>query len=271
MLTKRPLSLAALTVLELDPVEMVRCAAQAGYSHVGLRLVPATPDEPAYDTIGGTPLIRATRAALEGTGVRVLDVEILRLKPETRVADFRPFMETGALLGASQVLIAGNDPDEARLADNFGRACELAAGYGLAANLEPMPWTNVRDIGQAERIIAASGRDDGGILIDPIHFDRAGSTIGDIAAIPAQRFRYAQLCDAPAARPATTEEILFQARAERLAPGAGGLPLRELIGALPAGVPLSLEVPQQALAKTVGAVERARRLLQATQALLAAL
>jgi sugar phosphate isomerase/epimerase len=271
MLTKRPVSLAALTALELDPVEMVRCAAQAGYSHVGLRLVPATPDEPAYDTIGDTPLIRATRAALDDTGVQVLDVEILRLKPETRVADFQPFIETGALLGARHVLIAGNDPDEARLADNFGLTCELAARYGLTANLEPMPWTSVRDIGQAERIIAASGRDDGGIVIDAIHFDRAGSAIGDIASIPPQRFRYGQLCDAPAARPATIEAILFQARAERLAPGAGDLPLRALIGALPAGIPLSLEVPQQALARTVSAVERARRLLQATHALLATL
>lgn len=271
MLTKRPLSLAALTVLELDPVEMVRCAAQAGYSHVGLRLVPATPDEPAYDTIGATPLIREARAALDDTGVQVLDVEILRLKPETRVADFQPIMETGALLGARHVLIAGNDPEEARLADNFGLTCELAARYGLTANLEPMPWTSVRDIGQAERIMAVAGHGNAGIIIDPIHFDRAGSAIAGIAAIPPQRFRYAQLCDAPAARPATTEEILFQARAERLAPGAGDLPLRELIAALPADIPLSLEVPQQALARTVSAVERARRLLRATQALLATL
>ncbi|TMG83723.1 MAG: sugar phosphate isomerase/epimerase, partial [Betaproteobacteria bacterium] len=30
----RPLSLAALTVLELSPPDMVACAAEAGYSHV---------------------------------------------------------------------------------------------------------------------------------------------------------------------------------------------------------------------------------------------
>ena len=35
----RPLSLAALTVLELTPPEMVTCAAEAGFSHVGIRLL----------------------------------------------------------------------------------------------------------------------------------------------------------------------------------------------------------------------------------------
>ena len=38
----RVMSLAALTVLELSPPRMVEVAARAGYSHVGLRLVPAT-------------------------------------------------------------------------------------------------------------------------------------------------------------------------------------------------------------------------------------
>ncbi len=41
----RILSLAALTVLELSPPDMVEAAARAGYSHVGLRLVPATVEE----------------------------------------------------------------------------------------------------------------------------------------------------------------------------------------------------------------------------------
>ena len=78
------ISLSALTVLELSPPEMVTCARDAGYSHVGLRLIPATPTEPSYDTIGDTPIIRDTLARLADTGIEVLDVEILRLKPETQ-------------------------------------------------------------------------------------------------------------------------------------------------------------------------------------------
>jgi len=37
----RAISLAALTVLELTPPELVTCAAQAGFSHIGIRLLPA--------------------------------------------------------------------------------------------------------------------------------------------------------------------------------------------------------------------------------------
>lgn len=265
----RPLSLAALTVLDLSPADMVSCAAWAGYSHVGLRLNPATPTEAHYSTIGDTPVIREVLARLQDTGIRVLDIEILRLKPDTRVADFEAFFETGARLGAQHVLLAGNDPDHARLVDNFGTTCDLAARYGLAAHLEPMPWTDVRNVAEADAIIRAAGRDNGGIIIDPIHFDRSGDTIDGLAAIPPSRFRYMQFCDAPAARPTTTEEILFQARAERLPPAEGGLPLRELLGALPAGITLSIEVPQMALARTVGPFERARRLREACQHLLA--
>ena len=57
----RPISLAALTVIELTPPEIVQCAALAGYGHVGLRLLPVTPREASYDILGDTPLRRELR------------------------------------------------------------------------------------------------------------------------------------------------------------------------------------------------------------------
>jgi len=69
-----PLSLAALTVLELSPPEMVACAAEAGYPHVGLRLLPATDTEPTWPVIGHTPLVREIERRLADTGVRTLDI-----------------------------------------------------------------------------------------------------------------------------------------------------------------------------------------------------
>ena len=70
----RPIGLAALTVLELPHQEQISVAAQAGYSHVGLRLRP----------VAGQPYLHpvdeaAIAARLADTGVRVLDIEILRL------------------------------------------------------------------------------------------------------------------------------------------------------------------------------------------------
>lgn len=105
----RPISLAALTILDVSPANQVLCAAKAGYSHVGIRLVPATPTETQYDMIGNTPMIREVEANLKATGIKVLDIEILRIKPDTR------------------------------LTDNYAELCELAHPYGLNLSIEPMP------------------------------------------------------------------------------------------------------------------------------------
>jgi len=264
----RSIGLAALTVLELTPPQMVDCAAQAGYSHVGLRLIPATPTEAHYATIGDTPLMREVLARLAGTGVAVLDVEILRLKPLTDVRDFLPLLETAARLGALNALVAGNDPEESRLIDRFGALCDLAAPFGIAPCIESMPWTDCRDFAQGARIVRAVNRPNAGLLIDPIHFDRGGSTASEITQVPAAWLRYVQLCDAPATRPTDTETLLHQARADRLLPGDGGLDLSGILRALGPDLPLGLEIPMAALARSVPAVERARRALAATRALL---
>ena len=267
----RPLSLAALTVLELTPPDMVSCAADAGYRHIGIRLIAATPTEPQYDLIGDTPLLREVERRLADTGVQVLDVEIFRLKPDTRVADYEAAVATAARLGARHLLVAGNDPDEARLTATFGAFCDLAQRYGLNVSLEFMPWTDAKDLPQAARIVAAVGRANAGVLIDPFHLSRSRSRIEDIATIPPAQLHFLQFCDVPAAVPPTMDAILAEARAERLFPGDGGLDLLGLLRAVPRDLPLSVEIPMHTLARTVDATERARRALAATRRVLAQL
>src|SRR5438034_8147298 len=150
---KRAIGLAALTVLELPHHEQVSAAAQAGYSHVGLRLIP----------VAGQPVIHALDAAeverrLAGTGVRVLDVEVFRLMPQTNVGEFEAVMATAQRLGATELLVHGADSSEARLIETFGRLCDLAAGYGLSANLEPMPWVDVSNLAKAMRVLDGAAR-----------------------------------------------------------------------------------------------------------------
>ncbi|MGQ7956373.1 sugar phosphate isomerase/epimerase family protein [Pseudomonas sp. SP16.1] len=271
-MSERILSLAALTVLELSPPQMVEVAARAGYSHVGLRLVPATPEEQHFPLVADARLRAQTRQRLRDTGIRVLDVEILRLKPETRVAEFEAILAVGAELGASELLVAGNDADEARLTANFAALCDLAAPYGLHPHLEFMPWTDARDLSQAVRIVAAADRANGCVLVDAFHFDRSASRLEDLATLPAARLRYAQLCDVAGPRPADMAEILRQARNERRFPGDGDCDLLGLLRALPANIPLSLEIPtRQLLERGVGAYERAQLALARTHALLAGL
>ena len=264
----RSISLAALTVLELTPPEMVTCAAEAGFSHVGIRLLPATETEPQYDIVGDTAMLREVERRLAETGIRVLDVEIFRIQSGIRVADYEAAIATAARLGASELLVAGNAPVEARLIDTFAAFCDLAGRYGLGAGLEFMPWTDAKDLSQAARIVAATGRDNAGVLIDPFHLSRSRSRVEDIALIPPSRLRFMQFCDVPAAIPQTMDAILAEARSERLFPGDGGIDLPALLRAVPRDIPLSIEVPTHTLARTVGATERARRALAATRRVL---
>ena len=258
----RPISLAPLTALELSPPELVSCAADAGFDGVGLRLIRATDDEPLLPTIGVTPMIRETRRRLEDTGLFLLDIEVLRLRPETDVRDdFGPFLETGAYLGAEQILVTGNDPDHARLADNLAELGYFAAGFGMTPNLEPMPWTDVRDLHEAAQIARHCAGSGVGVLVDAIHYDRALATVEDLRALPAGWTRYVQICDAVLPRPTDIDELRFQGRNARLFPGDGSIDLVSMLRALPT-VPASVEAPVQWKAP---AAVRARAALRAAR------
>lgn len=257
----RPISLAALTVLDVNPANQVLCAAYAGYSHVGIRLVPATPTETQYDMIGDTPMIRAVEANLKATGVKVLDIEILRLKPDTRAINWKPFFETGARLGASTVLVAGNDPDAHRLADNYAQLCEIAHPYGLSLCIEPMPWCDVSTLRQAGDLMHKLNRDNAGVLIDPIHFFRAKNSFADIDALPRESLKYCQMCDITAEVPKDMDGILYQARNYRLSPGTGAADLVGLLKHLP-DIPISIEACNADLALTLSPLDRARLYLE---------
>jgi sugar phosphate isomerase/epimerase len=252
----RPIGLAALTVLELPHHEQVSVAAQAGYSHVGLRLKPVTGQPHQYPI--DMPEIKAR---LADTGVKVLDVEVFRISPDTRVADAEPVMALAAEVGAEHLLVHGGDPDEARMAENFGRFCDLAARYRLVADLEPMPWVDVSTVAKTVAVLRRAGRPNSALLVDAIHFFRAGDSVDELARVPREWLRYAQFCDARADKPTDMQEIIRQARSDRLMPGEGGLDLVGLLRALPADLPLSLEIPY---AKALPPLERARRAREAT-------
>jgi sugar phosphate isomerase/epimerase len=261
----RDIALAVLTVLELSPVEMIQVAARYGYSHVGLRPLAATPDEAHFPILTDAALRRDTLAALNDNGVGVLDIEILRLKPETRIADFESVLAFGAAFGARFALVAGNDPDLSRAADNLAALCDLSAPYCIRPHLEFMPWTDVPNMAVALDVADASGPDKVGLLVDAFHLNRSGSTATDVP-LNDPRFGYVQLCDIAGPVPAHMGDILREARAERLFPGEGDCPLVALLQRLPAGIPISIEAPADQL--HLPAEVRAQRAFDATCRLL---
>jgi len=172
------------------------------------------------------------------------------------VADYEPMLALSQRLGASDLLVHGADPDRTRLADNWGRLCDLAGRYGLAANLEPMPWVEISTIARANRILELAPRSNAAVLPDAIHFFREANRLEELAAT---KTRYLQFCDARREKPADMDEIRRQARADRLMPGEGGLDLRGLLAALPRDLPVCLEIPY---ARPLPPLERARLALE---------
>ncbi|MFZ2295738.1 MAG: TIM barrel protein [Polaromonas sp.] len=260
------LSLAHLSLIELTPPELIDAAADAGFKAVNIRLAPVAPGESQHPMIGGTPMMRETLARMRDRDVSVHDVEIIRLRADTAVAPLEPLIAAAAELGARHMLVAGDSTDEGAIAERFAELCALGAAYKVGMGLEFMPWTGIKNLPSAERVVAAAGA--GGVIIDAMHLDRSGGGAADIASLPQHMWTYFQLCDAPAERPADGEGLIFQARRARLPPGKGGLDLLSMLRAIPADSVISIEVPMHGLPDLLPPVPRARMLRLATLDLL---
>lgn len=254
-------SLAYLTA-PLAPPEALHLAAKLGYQAIGARIAPAMPGGDFAPLAADASLLRDTISAISDTGVAVFDVEIVRLGPQTDVDAFASFLETAGRLQARAILVAGDDPDEARLTETFATFCRAAAPYGLTADLEFMPWTAVKTARAALRIVSGAGEPNGRVLVDALHAARSATTLDDIAAVPKS---YAQLCDAPSGIPAAIDELLHTARSARLLPGDGGIDLAGIVHRLPENLPLSLEIPNAQWQQKLGVEEWARRALAAAR------
>jgi sugar phosphate isomerase/epimerase len=271
----RTYSLAYLTANTLTPPQAVQLAAQLGYRHVGLRLLPNMAGAPQQFLIGQPAVLRETVAAIQDTGVGVFDLEIIRIGADFDPRSALPLLEVGAALQARAVLVAGDDTVLPRLSERYAALCELMRPFGMTADLEFMPWTALPDAKAALRVVNLAGNPDiAGILVDALHFSRSNTAVADLEAIPHKLLHYAQIADAPTqaqiGRPFTVQEMIHAARSERLLPGEGGIELRQLFAALPGDLPVSVEVPNAVRLAQVGQIEWARQALAASRALLEA-
>jgi len=260
----RTFSLAHLTLLQCAPPELIDIAARTGYDYVSLRMTAVTPSEQTYALMRDRRLMKETKIRLADTDLEVLDVELLRLDPTTEPESFLPFLEAGAELGARAVITQLPDPDRNRAIDRYARVCDLARPYNLKVVLEFVSWTETPDLLSVADIIRSANRDNGGILVDILHFVRSGSTLSDLRKIPREWFDFIHLCDAPRDIPSTTEDIIQSARTARLFPGYGELNISGILDCVPE-VPCSLEIPNIRLMKQLGPEEFARRALEAAK------
>jgi len=257
-------SLAHLSALDLTPPELIIAAEEARYDFVGLRMVAVTPNGAAWPLWKDRKTMAGTKARMAESGVGVLDVELIKLLPDTDVRDFEPCMEAAAELGARHLLTQADDPEFNRVADNYAGLCDLARPYGLTCDVEFIPWIETRDLTSAAALVREAGRDNSGLVIDSLHFARAGCRPEDLDALPGEWFHYIQLCDAPAKAPASVSGLIYAAREERLLPGDGELDLMGIMEHLPYPVVVGIEMPAETLSFTAPPEERAAMAREST-------
>src|SRR5262245_34982269 len=216
-------SLAHLTLLHCSPPDLIEIAARAGFDYVSLRPIPVTPNEPKHPLGEDKNLLKRTKAALADTGLKLLDIELARILPDVNPRVYLPAFEAAAELGGRHVLSSGWTPDRSYVIERFAEICDLAKPFGLTVVFEFVTFGAMGTLADAIRIVKGAGRDNGGICIDTLHFFRSNTSLSELDTVPPTLFRFMQLCDATKETPASIEEMIFTARADRRFVGEGGL------------------------------------------------
>lgn len=244
MLPLREIALGWLTLRSSEPLAVIEAAAAGGFGSVGLKLAPRPGEEPVR--LGEDAAFRRqVRDRLAGHGVGVFNIGSLWLDKNRDAGMFRAALETGAELGGRRAIGISLEPDPGRRTDQFGKLAALCAEYGIELAIEFFAYSSVRSLAEALEIAGSVDADNLTVLIDAVHFARSGGTARQLAAMPAERLAWFQLCDAPARHPGP-ERLSFEGGKDRHDPGEGGLPLAAWLGALPQGTPLEVEIPRLA-------------------------
>ncbi|MFC7393248.1 sugar phosphate isomerase/epimerase family protein [Scopulibacillus cellulosilyticus] len=263
-------SLAHLTVLNCPPPEMTYIAARAGYDFVSLRpIYMRLPGEPNYDLAKNKEMMRQTKAALNDTDLKLLDIELARISDGIDPKSYLPAMEVAAELGGRHVLSSIWTDDRNLAIERFDELCELAKPFGLTIELEFVPIAGVFDLKGALGVLRTVKQENAGLMIDVHHFHRSRDKAEDLDTVPREWFRYLHLCDAPAEIPASKDEMTRILREERSYVGEGGIDVASIVNRIPE-IPYSLEIPNTKRANELGYEEFARRCLQTAKAYLAA-
>ncbi|WP_380876225.1 hypothetical protein ACFB49_07830 [Sphingomonas sp. DBB INV C78] len=262
MAKRHAIAMASGIMPEATPLQLVEAAARAGFDFGGMWI------EPDDWTIQTT---RDVKAALRDAGLKLLDVEVVWIKPGPHNPDHDRIVEIGAELGARNVLCVSSDPDRSATRDKLGRLIDLGHRAGIRVNLEFGLFTEVKTINAASALLQELDLPAAGLLVDALHWARSGGTLEDIAALPSRWLSYAQFCDAPEQGPDPRDDaaILEEAIDGRMFLGEGGLPLRGLAAALPATLPFAIEQRSKPLRDDYPDLnERAKVVLERSRAFL---
>jgi sugar phosphate isomerase/epimerase len=243
------LGIEFLSVFGMPPVEFVHLAADLGCRYISTTLVGLSVPElgyPAYSLKDAPRLRKQMLSAMDDRGVAISLGEGLVVRRSADTRDLAADLDVMAELQVPRVNTVSFEPDRDRTFDQVALLAELAAARGMETTIELAPGTTVGDVASGLTALDHIGRSDTRLLIDTMHFVRGGGTVAELAAVDPDRIGYVQLSDTTL-QP-RVDDYMREAMFERLVPGEGELPLREIIAVVPPDVIIGLEVPQLSLA-----------------------
>jgi sugar phosphate isomerase/epimerase len=258
------------TISGLLPVKFVSLAADLDCRYIAIALTggPYNPHNYAPCSLRDDATLRRRMiAAMRDRGVCVSLGEGFTVRSGSD-ARSQADLDTMAELGAARINTVTMDPDLGRSFDEFGLLAEMAAARGMETTIEFAPSLTVADLDGALAAVRHVARPDFRLLIDTMHLAHAGHTPADLAAVDPSLIGYAQLSDHTVRqRGASCRDDSL----DRLPPGEGELPLRQILAALPADVVIGLEVPMRSRAEAgEPTADRARRCVRAARAIFGA-
>jgi sugar phosphate isomerase/epimerase len=240
-------------MLDAHPLVLAEAACAAGFDSIGLRV--------SHDHALDASLLRRLCRRLDELDLRVHDVEVHRIGALGGAVE--PLVDIAAELGAQFLLTVSDLRGDGALdatGHHLERIARMCSSSGLTAAIEYMAWTTPASSRDAARLAADVGAV---VVVDVLHHTRVGEGPADLAALAASGvLGWLQLCDAPASAPA---DLLHEARHARLVPGAGELPLADLLAAVPDDTAIAVEVQSDVLAAASTPFERAAELFAAVE------
>ena len=260
----RSLSLHQLTVMDAGPTGVVEIAAEVGVGQVCVFVRSAKRPNVHYPVIETDAMRRDVLARMDGTGVRVHNVEVFMVRPDTAAGDFDADLAMGEALGARRLTALIVDSDEGRAFDAFCGLCERAAAHRLDVQIEFHAFSHLTTLVAARRFLARGRPANASLAVDALHLYRNDGGIAGLRDGDRTPIGYAQICDGPLT--IDPEQAFAEAIGDRLAPGEGAFDLRGFVDALPETIVVDVEAPANRLkAQGWSPLDRARHMVAAAR------
>jgi len=243
----RQIMLHQLNATGVSPAEFVRIAADCGcgrvtmFAYDGGHVLPRSNTGLSYPTPIDAENKDEVARALTECGVTLDGVEFFPLTADVDFDLYRPALAIGRDLGATRAVSHIFIEDDALVVERLREFCDLVAGLGMKVTSEFCPLTAGNpSLERAKWLVDQVGRDNFGIGVDVLHVIRSGATPADIAALDPRYFGVVQICDAHGTH--ASNDYIKDVH-NREVPGQADLPIREFLNAIPASLPIEVEVP----------------------------